>query len=315
MAELCPLRATCSLNPASVTAGGNSTLTLTAATSTPVGTYTVTVTGTGATNGVHTATVTFTVNQAPPSDFSISANPNSVTVTQGSSGTSTISTAVTSGATETVNLAASGCPANATCALNPTSVTSGGNSTLTLTAATTTPVSTYTVTVTGTGVPNGVHSVNVSFTVNGPSANAIRNGGFETGNLSNWTASGPATGVSNTSHSGTFSAMLGATSPVSGTSSIAQTFTAPSGTSTIRFWYQVHCPDTVTYDWATATLRDNTTNTTRTVLPRTCNNNGVWVQVSASVTAGHSYTITLSSMDDNYPGDPTYTLYDDVSVQ
>jgi serine protease len=32
------------------------------------------------------------------------------------------------------------------------------------------------------------------------------------------------------------------------------------------------------------------------------------------VTAGHSYTLTLTSHDDNYPGDPTYTLYDDVAT-
>jgi hypothetical protein len=38
------------------------------------------------------------------------------------------------------------------------------------------------------------------------------------------------------------------------------------------------------------------------------------VQVSASVTAGHSYTLTLLSHDDNYPSDPTYTLFDAVVV-
>jgi hypothetical protein len=37
--------------------------------------------------------------------------------------------------------------------------------------------------------------------------------------------------------------------------------------------------------------------------------------VSASVTAGHSYTLTLTSHDDNYSTDATYTLYDDVVVQ
>ena len=70
----------------------------------------------------------------------------------------------------------------------------------------------------------------------------------------------------------------------------------------------------VQYDWATVTLKDNTTNTTTTILPKTCNNNMVWVKVTANVTAGHSYTLTLTSHDDNYPGDPTYTLYDDVLV-
>jgi hypothetical protein len=33
-----------------------------------------------------------------------------------------------------------------------------------------------------------------------------------------------------------------------------------------------------------------------------------------TVTASHSYTLTLVSHDDNYPGDPTYTRFDDVAV-
>jgi len=51
------------------------------------------------------------------------------------------------------------------------------------------------------------------------------------------------------------------------------------------------------------------------MLPRTCSNTGTWVQVTAAVTGGHSYTLTLANHDDNYPGDPTYTLYDDVVIQ
>ena len=74
------------------------------------------------------------------------------------------------------------------------------------------------------------------------------------------------------------------------------------------------CTDSVTYDWATATLKDNTTGTTTTVLAKTCTNSGAWSSKTVGVTAGHSYTLTLSDHDDGYAGDPTYTLYDDVSV-
>ncbi|UXY31982.1 hypothetical protein [Streptomyces sp. HUAS TT20] len=74
------------------------------------------------------------------------------------------------------------------------------------------------------------------------------------------------------------------------------------------------CPDTVTYDWATATLKDNTTGTTTTVLTKTCVSSSGWVKKTASVTAGHSYTLTLISHDDNYTGDATCTHYDDVTV-
>ncbi len=54
---------------------------------------------------------------------------------------------------------------------------------------------------------------------------------------------------------------------------------------------------------------------TATILPKTCSNSGAWQPVTAGVTAGHSYTLTLTSHDDNYPADPTYTNYDDVAVQ
>src|SRR5205823_13914069 len=67
-------------------------------------------------------------------------------------------------------------------------------------------------------------------------------------------------------------------------------------------------------DWATATLRDNTTATTTTVLARTCTINLGWKQVTTSVTAGHNYTLRLISHDDNFAGDPTFTKYDDVSL-
>ncbi len=139
-------------------------------------------------------------------------------------------------------------------------------------------------------------------------ATTITNPGFETGDLSGWTASGAATSVTTSGpHSGTYAALLGSTSPINGDSSIAQTFTAPSGGATLAFWYNVTCPDTVTYDWATATLADTTAGTTATVLAKTCLASSGWRQVSATVVSGHNYTLTLTSHDDNFPGDPTYT--------
>jgi serine protease len=150
--------------------------------------------------------------------------------------------------------------------------------------------------------------------VGGPT-NPFANPGFESG-LSGWTTAG-ATASSTTAHTGAASAMIGSASPFSGDSSVAQTVTIPAGASTLTFFYQVHCTDTVTFDWATATLTDNTSGTTTTVLAHTCTNSGTWVQASASVTAGHSVTLTLIDHDDNFanPPDPTFTLFDDVSVQ
>src|SRR5207247_872659 len=65
-----------------------------------------------------------------PDDFSISASPSSVTVVQGQSVTSIVSTSVTSGNAQTMTLSASGLPAGATASFNPSTVPARGSSTL-----------------------------------------------------------------------------------------------------------------------------------------------------------------------------------------
>jgi hypothetical protein len=246
--------------------------------------------------------------------FSISVSPASGAVNPGGSATTTVATTLTGGTAQTVNLSASGLPAGATASFNPASVTAGSTSQLTITTSATTPPGTSTITITGTGT-SATHTATYSLTVNGSGGgSALVNGGFETGSLSGWTTAGTASAVSSGAHSGTYAAQLGGSSPTNGDSSAAQTFTAPSGSSHLTFWYNVTCPDTVTYDWATATLKDNTAGTSKTVLAKTCVSSSGWKQVTTSITAGHSYTLTLTSHDDNYAGDPTYTLYDDVAT-
>ena len=239
-------------------------------------------------------------------DFSLGASPTSVS----GSGTSTVSVGALNGFTGTVSLAASGAPSGASATLSPTSVAGSGSSTLTLSPGSAAG-GTFPITVTGTsGSLSHSASVSWSIAVTG-GGGTLANSGFESG-LTGWTSTG-STSVSTTAHSGAQSALVGSTAPTTD-SSVAQTFTLPSNATGVSFWYQVHCPDTVTYDWATATLKDNTTGTTTTMLARTCSNTGTWQQASATATGGHSVTLTLSNHDDNYSGDPTYTLYDDIAV-
>jgi hypothetical protein len=308
-----PSGATATLDAMSVTAGSSATLTVSTGTA-AAGTYTLSITGTEG-SAAHATTVALTVKQppAPPSDFSISADPGSLALGQGASGASSISTAVTSGSAGTVDLSVSGVPSGATATLAPTSVTAGGSSTLTVSTGTAAAGS-YTLIITGTE-GSVTHATTVALTIAATAPAGITNGGFETGDLAGWSRSGASeTVVSSGCHGGIFCAMLGSASPTNGDSSISQTFAPPSGTSQLSLFYKQSCPDTVTFDWALVTLKDNTAGTTSTPLQKTCTAVGAWTQVTASVTAGHSYTLTLTSHDDNYAGDPTYTLFDDVTL-
>ncbi|MEU2715458.1 hypothetical protein [Streptomyces sp. NPDC007205] len=169
----------------------------------------------------------------------------------GSSATTTVSTAVTSGAAQTVSLPASGLPSGATATFSPVSVTAGGSSTLTVATSSSTPAGMYNITLTGTGC-SATHTATYTLTVHGGGGGSITSGGFETGTVTGWASAGTASVVSSGPHSGTYAARVGGTSPTNGDSSIARTFTAPSGTSTPGFHSNVTCPDTVTYDWAAA---------------------------------------------------------------
>jgi hypothetical protein len=238
---------------------------------------------------------------------------NTVTVTNPGSQTGTTGTAASlqihasdSASGQTLTYSATGLPPGLSI-----------NASSGLISGTPTTTGTYSVTVTAKDTTGALGSASFTWTIGssgGGGGGGITNGGFETGTFSGWTTSGASTSIVSTgAHSGSFAARAGSTSPTNGNSNIVQTFTA-SGTS-LSFWYNVTCPDTVQYDWATATLRDNTTGTTTTLLPLTCvNPTSGWRQVTHAVTSGHSYTLTLTSRDDNYPGDPTYTLFDDASV-
>lgn len=142
------------------------------------------------------------------------------------------------------------------------------------------------------------------------------NGGFETGSASGWTATGLTSVQSSGAHSGTYAGRVGSSSTLL-QSSLAQTFTEPTDTYSLSVWYEMPVCSTsasgTTQDYATITLTDNTTSTTATLLPKICpaSNTG-WVQVSATVHPGDSYTLNLITVSVLF--DSTYTLFDDAAT-
>lgn len=272
------------------------------------------ISGTPTTAGTSSSTVTATdtTGASGSASFSwkVNSNVNTVTVTNPGSQTSTVGTAVS------LQIHASDSAGGQTLTYSATALPAGlsisGSTGLISGTPTTAGTSSSTVTATDTTGASG--SASFSWVVN-PVGGGIVNGGFETGSLSGWTPSGAATGVTTSGpHSGTYAALLGSTSATNGSSSIAQTFTAPAGTTSLTFWYNVSCPDRVRQAWATATLRDNAAKSTSTPLAKTCVHSSGWRQVKVAIVAGHSYTLTLTNHDDNDVSDATFTKYDDGTL-
>jgi kumamolisin len=128
------------------------------------------VTGWGSPNG--TGLINALVPTATSPTFTLSASPASVTVVQGNSGSSTITSTAVDGFDSAVTLTASGQPTGVTASFSPASITGSGTSTLTLAVASTTAAGTYAITVTGTG--GGItQTATVSLTVTAPTVGAF----------------------------------------------------------------------------------------------------------------------------------------------
>jgi N-acetylneuraminic acid mutarotase len=130
-----PAGVTVSFSPSTITGAGTSKMTVSADSSAPVGCcYTFTVSGTSG-SVTETTPVGLAVTAAPP-NFSIAASPSSLTVTGGSSGSTTVLVTTTSGFDSAVSFACSGLPAGATCGFLPATVTPPATTSTTLTVTT-----------------------------------------------------------------------------------------------------------------------------------------------------------------------------------
>lgn len=312
--------------PAGVTAtfGTNPTTstsvaTFTASSTATTGTSTVTITGTSGTL-THTTTVSLTVNAVATPDFALSASPSSLTVKQGTSGTSTVTETPSGGFTGSVTLSASGLPSGvtATFGTNPTTSTS----VVTFTASSTATVGTSTVTITGTsGTLTHTTSVALTISSSATAQQLIVNPGFENATAAPWTLTA---GVLNTStaeppHAGVKDAWLDGYGTTH-TDTAAQTITIPSTatTATLTFWLHIDTAETTTTT-AFDTLKVQVLNTGGTVLSTlgtfsNLNKAAGYQQHSFDVSAFKGQTIQIKFTGTEDVSLQTSFVLDDINV-
>ena len=253
-----PAGVTASFTPASIAAPGtgNSTLKFTASSTATLGTFNATVTATGG-GLTHTATIAVTVSAATSPNFALSTSPASLSLVQGTSGSSSISTTVSGGFNSAISLSASGLPAGVTAAFAPASIAApgSGTSTLTLTASATATTGSSTVTITATG--GGLtHTATIALTITasgggGTTTQILGNPGFENGSTSPapWVTS---SGVINNSaseppHGGTWDAWLDGFGTAHTDTVMQQVSIAANATAaTLTFWLHIDTAETST---------------------------------------------------------------------
>ena len=155
------------------TTAATSTLTVAAGSATAAGNYTATVTASDEATGTVTSSVTvsITVTAAPPSPSFTLSNSGNISVTAGSSGTSTLTVTPGNGFTGAVNISCTiaGAPTGLSCSAPQATIsgTSSATSTLSVAATSSAAAGSYTATVIATDAATGTisSSTTVSITV------------------------------------------------------------------------------------------------------------------------------------------------------
>ena len=309
--------------PAGVTASfgtnpttSTSVLTLSASSTATTGTATVTVTGTSG-SLTHTTTVSLTVNATASPNFSLSASPSSLTVKQGTSGSSTITVTPSNGFTGSVTLSTSALPSGVTASFGTNPTTS--SSVLTFTASSTATTGTTTVTVTGTSGTLS-HTTSISLTISSAAAQQLLgNPGFENGtSTAPWSLTA---GVINNSaseppHSGAWDAWLDGYGTTH-TDTASQTVTIPSTatSATLTFWLHIDTAETTTTT-AFDTLRVQVITSTTTTLGTFSNLNHAagYQQHSFSLNSFIGQTVTIRFLGQEDVSLQTSFVIDDVAL-
>jgi hypothetical protein len=265
----------------------------------------------------------------PDPDFTVSANPTSLSVVRGgASAQSAISFAPANGFNENVSLTVTGVPANASASFDPATVTNlAGGSTLTVAAAAGTPTGNYPLTITAVGggltrtttVTLAVRDFTVSAS---PASQSVTQGSTASYSVSTAALNG-FTGTIDLAVTGTTAATLNPTSvAVGGTSTLTvanaavgtHTFTI-TGTSagvsrTATVTLVVNAPPTGTFGISvTPSSRTVTATSSTTYAVDVSSQNGFSGVVSLSVTGlptGGSASFSPSSV--SAPGSSTMTV-------
>jgi hypothetical protein len=263
-------------------------------------------------------------------DFILSTSPGSLSVAQGSSASSTISTAVAGGFNSSIALSISGLPSGVTASLSPTSFAAPGNgsSTLTFTASSTATTGTFNVTVTASG--GGItHTAVVSLSVTaasgggGTTTQILGNPGFENGstNPAPWTATA---GVINNSsseppHGGSWDAWLDGYGTTH-TDTLMQQVSIPSNatSASLSFWLHIDTAETTTTT-AFDTLAVQVRNSSGTVLSTlktfsNLNKNTGYTQQSFDLTSFKGQTIQINFVGTEDSSLQTSFVLDDFAL-
>ena len=208
-------------------------------------------------------------------DFSLSASSSALTIPQGSSGMSTITTTTSGSFNSSIILSASGLPAGATASFNPSSIGApgAGSTSLTISVGASTVAGIYNISVAGAG-GGTTHSITIALTVSssgGTTQQLLGNAGFENGstNPAPWSVTSGVIDNNSTSepaHSGSWKAWLDGYGSAH-TDTLMQQISIPANATqaTLSFWLHIDTTETTT---ATAydTLRVQIRNSSGTVL-------------------------------------------------
>jgi len=163
-------------------------------------------------------------------------------------------------------------------------------------------------------------STTITVTVNNGVQQLIQNSGFETGNLSGWSAGGALTpSVTNAKHNtGSFSALLGSTTApeANGDSLLLQTVAIPSSSvgASLNYYYWSGCTDTLANAWQEVQVQ-NASGVLLAQVQKTCSTTTGWTKVYFNLLPYKGQTIRIYLNAHGNGGNFQSFMYvDDVTV-